>query len=309
MTQSVEKQAPLRLLLGLQSHARLHQDGGRGLVEFAEIAEDAGFDGVLVGDHVVIGSHLDRYPYPPVHFAEDDPWLEPLTVLAAVAACTHRIALTTGVLVSPLRPAVLLAKTAASVDAISGGRLELGVGVGWQPEEFAALGVDFSRRGEYLSDSIRVCQALWREAPASYSGSTVEVDRLWCSPRPQRPGSIPILFSGSLHKRNLDRITELGTGWITHPGPPLSRIANDVALLREHFAAAGRDPAELLVRTRLPITHTRGDELDLDATFTSLANYRAAGVTDLTVWTKALTCSPERITRRIEELGAAWNER
>ena len=119
----------LRLSLGLQSHAARHGSDGMGLVELARQAEGSGFDGVVIGDHVVLGNRLDRYPYPPVHFPHDSSWMEPLSVLAAVAAVTTRLKLTTGVLVSPLRPAVLLAKTAATVDHLSGGRLELGVGV------------------------------------------------------------------------------------------------------------------------------------------------------------------------------------
>jgi probable F420-dependent oxidoreductase len=308
MSTATAASRPVRLALGLQSHARLHGDDSRRFVEFAHIAEESGFDGVLLGDHVVIGGHLERYPYPPVHFGQDDPWFEPLTVLAAIAAVTSRVVLSTGVIVSPLRPAVLLAKTAATVDVISHGRLELGVGVGWQPEEFAALGADFTRRGELLTDGIRACRALWRRRPASYSGSTIEFEELWCCPSPVRPGGIPILFSGGLHERNLKRIVELGAGWVTHPGAPLQEIADGALLLRQLLAAAGRDPDELRIRTRLPLTTKASAELDVQATFANIEDYRAAGVTDLTVWSTSLTRKPSQIALRIQQFGAAWRD-
>jgi probable F420-dependent oxidoreductase len=293
--------------LGLQSHARLHADDGRDLVALGHLAEESGFDGVLIGDHVVIGPALDQYPYPPVHFAADDPWLEPLTVLAAVAVLTTRITLATGVLVSPLRPAVLLAKTAATVDAISAGRLELGVGVGWQPEEFAAVGADFAQRGELMTDGIRACQALWRDQPASHSGSTVEFENLWCSPPPVRSDGIPILFAGSLHRRNLTRICELGTGWITHPRIPLPEIEEGIIVLRKAFADAGRDPATLRVRSRVPITLTESGAVDVAVTMRSVEDYVATGVTDLTVWTTNLTNGQSPLREAIRMLGSEWD--
>ena len=114
--------------------------------------------------------------------------MEPLTVLAAVAASTSQLRLTTGVLVSPLRPPVLLAKIAATIDQISDGRLELGVGVGWQPEEFDAVGVDFAARGQLLTDGIGACRALWGDDPAPFSSPTTNFTELWCNPKPCEPG-------------------------------------------------------------------------------------------------------------------------
>ena len=231
----------MRVSLGLQSHAARHGTDGPGLVELARVAEEVGLDGVVIGDHVVLGNRLDRYPYPPVHFTHDASWMEPLSVLAAVAAVTTRIRLTTGVLVSPLRPAVLLAKTAATVDHLSGGRLELGVGVGWQPEEFAAVGADFAGRGRLLTDGIAACRRSGA-GPASFRSSTTNFEDLWCNPKPTRPDGIPVLFSGSLGHRNLaDR--RVGNGWITHPGQPLDETAAAVASLVQRFEEHGRDPA------------------------------------------------------------------
>jgi probable F420-dependent oxidoreductase len=297
----------IRCSVGLQSHAGRHGPDLHQLVELGRIAEVSGLDGVVIGDHIVLGNRLDRYPYPPVHFTSDAPWAEPLTVLTAVGAMTTRISLTTGVLVSPLRPAVLLAKTAATLDAIVGGRLELGVGVGWQPEEYESVGADFARRGQLLTDGIGACRALWGPDPVSFHSPTVEFDDLWCVPKPTNPDGIPVLFSGSLHERNLRRIVELGNGWITHPALPVDEIAAGVELLRSEFVAAGRDPADLRVRTRLAFLRD-GDALDLDATIRATRTFAEAGVTDLTAFTTNFVDDAAHARERIEALGRAWVE-
>ena len=297
----------MRCSIGLQSHAGRHGTNLGSLVEFGRIAEGAGLDGVVIGDHIVLGNRLDRYPYPPVHFTSESPWAEPLTVLAAVGAVTSRVTLTTGVIVSPLRPAVLLAKTAATLDDLTRGRLELGVGVGWQPEEYEAVGVPFERRGRLLTDGIRACRALWGPSPASFASDTVEFGELWCVPKPANPDGIPVLFSGSLHERNLRRIVELGNGWITHPALPVDEIAAGVEILRGEFVAAGRDPAMLRVRTRLPFVRD-GDVLDLVATVRATRAYADAGVTDLTAFTTNFIDEPGHAHERIEALGRAWAE-
>lgn len=305
---SVDRTHSMRLSLGLQSHAELHGDDGLGLVELARTAEDAGLDGVVIGDHVVLGNRLDRYPYPPVHFAQDSSWMEPLSVLAAIAAVTDRITLTTGVLVSPLRPAVLLAKTAATVDHLSNGRLQLGVGVGWQPEEFAAMGVEFADRGVLLTEGVAACRALWGDDPASFTSSTTNFDELWCNPKPVRSEGIPVLFSGSMGPRNLARIVELGDGWITHPRHPLEETAASVATLKQSFAEYGRDPDSLVVRTSLPVARAEDGRPDFDATFATVEAHRDAGVTDLTVWSNGIIDTAEAARAGVRALGDAWRK-
>ncbi len=304
---SIGSTGRLRLALGLQSHAESEGSRGDRLVELARLAETSGLDGVVIGDHVVLGERLDRYPYPPVHFAQDSSWMEPLTTLAAIAAVTTRVKLTTGVLVAPLRSPVLLAKTAATVDDLSGGRLELGVGVGWQPEEFAAIGADFAKRGQLLTDAIGACRALWGPDPVSFASPTTSFARVWCNPKPARPEGIPVLFSGSMGRRNLARIVELGHGWITHPGHPLGETAAAVELLRKAYVDRGRDPATLIVRTSLPIVRDdRTGEPDLRASFAGLAKLRDAGITDVTVWSKSVIDAHDQIPHRLAALGNAW---
>lgn len=219
------------------------------LIDIARRAESAGFSAVSLSDHVLMGPHADRYPWGDFRFPPEAPWYEPLTVLAAVAASTTNIGLTTGILITPLRPAALLAKWAATVDVISGGRLELGVGTGWQREEFEALGVDYEQRGQLLTDAIGACRALWTSSPASFQSPTVSFTDIWCDPKPAQAGGIPILFSGTLTPRNKKRIVEMGDGWIPIMGERRPGIAAGVEELRRLFVEAGRDPSSLRIRS------------------------------------------------------------
>jgi probable F420-dependent oxidoreductase len=153
-------------------------------------------DRITVVDHVVMGPNTDAYswkfPTPP-----DAPWLEPLTVLAAMAAVTTRIRLATGILIAPLRPAVLLAKQAATLDVLSQGRLDLGVGTGWQREEYDAEALDFARRGQLLTDTIAACKALWRDSPAALDTPTLSFRDVYCDPKPVQPGGVPLWIGGA----------------------------------------------------------------------------------------------------------------
>ena len=116
------------------------------LLDLARAVDDAGVDRVLLTDHVVMGEHLDRYPFGDFHFQPDVPWLEPLSSIAAIAAVTRRVRMSTKILIAPLRPAPLLAKTLATIDQLSQGRVEIGVATGWQREEYEASGIEWSRR-------------------------------------------------------------------------------------------------------------------------------------------------------------------
>lgn len=251
------------------------------VVDTARRAEEAGFVGVVISDHVVMGARTDRYPWGTFRQAPDCPWPEPLTVLTAVAAVTATLRLCTGILIAPLRPATLLAKTAATLDVLSGGRLELGVGTGWQQEEFDAQGLDASARGQLLTDTIAACRALWGTSPATFSSPSVSFADIWCHPRPVRPGGPPVLFSGTLTPRNVRRIVELGDGWIPIMGERPPGVAAGVAVLTTALADAGRDPAALRVRAHLPVLRDEAGVPDLTASLAGVPELVAAGVTDL----------------------------
>lgn len=262
--------------------SRLFGEDPASVVELARAAEDAGLDQIALPDHLAIGPRTDRYPYGRFPLPEDEPWLEPLTALAAVAGATRRIRLATGVLVAPLRPALLLAKTAATLDVLSRGRLDLGVGSGWQREEFAGAGVPFAGRGNRMDDTLRACRALWRDAPASFDAPTVSFRDLRCLPRPVQPEGPPIWIGGALHARNLARLVEYGRGWM-----PIVRDEREWTDGREQaraaFEAAGRDPEGLGVRVTLA-ARTRSDgAIDVDATLAELPRLRERGATVVSV--------------------------
>jgi len=233
------------------------------LIDFAKRAEDAGIDQIAMTDHLAIGPHTECYPYGAFPFPNDEPWPEPLLTLAAMAGATRRIRLATAVLIAPLRPALLLAKSLATLDVLSGGRVDLGVGTGWQKEEFAASGVPFETRAARMDDVLRACRVLWRDAPASFQSPTVSFDDLWCIPRPVQPGGVPIWFGVPPTPRNVARVVEMGVGWVP-VGTDLDALASGARVLRDAFAAAGRDPAMLGVRANVPFAIGADGRVDLD---------------------------------------------
>src|SRR5262245_25108679 len=297
----------MRLTLGIPNYGPFYPEGRRHeIVDLARHAEAAGVDTVIVPDHVVMSDRTDRYewgsfPYPP-----ESPWLEPLTVLAAIAGATERIRLATGILIAPLRPAAVLAKTAATLDVLSRGRLELGVGTGWQKEEFDATGLDYERRGELLTDTIAACRALWGASPASFSSRTVSFEKIWCEPKPVQPGGVPIWFSGTLTRRNLDRLTRLGDGWIPIMGETLEGLESGVRRVREAWSAHGRDPAVLKVRGTLDVVRGDDGRPNLARTLAAAPELARRGATDVQIPLLAFTRTPDRLPEFFAELGETW---
>ena len=294
-----------RLLLSLPAGSNPGAGDPETLVHIAEQAEACGWDGVILSDHVVIGRRTDRYPWGKFPFAPEAPWLEPLTVLTAIAARTNTLELSTGILIVPLRPAALLAKTVATLDRLSGGRVVLGVGTGWQQEEFDAQGLEFARRGQILTDFIGACRALWTESPASFASESVRFDDVWCEPKPIRLGGPPVLFSGTLTPRNVRRIVGLGDGWIPIMGATGDDVAAGVELLRSAYAGAGRDPATLEVRAPLPMVRS-ASALDVEATIAGVAPLIAIGATELSLRGPSLAREPADLAGPLTEIGAAW---
>ncbi len=291
------------LLVSLPVGTHVHGGNPRGIIELAKRAEGAGADGIVLADHVLLGKHVDRYPWGKFPFPPDAPWLEPLTMLTAIAVATERLKLTTGILIVPLRPATLLAKTVSTIDVLSGGRVELGVGTGWQEEEFTAEGVDHASRGRILTDYVAACRALWRDSPASFKSPSVSFDDVWSEPRPLRDGGPPVLFSGTLTPRNVARIVELGDGWIPIMGETAEGIANGVEQLRAEYAAADRPPDDLRVRAPLPPRKGSEGAPSLPATLDGAEALAELGVTDLNLPLTAFVRDEAGITPWFNELG------
>ena len=263
----------------------------------AQAAEGLGFDSVWVSDHLVIPAQITSpYPYSPdgaFRLRPQAPYLEPLTVLTYLAACTQTIRLGTHVLILPYRHPILTAKVVATLDHLSGGRVDLGVGVGWMEEEFQALGHDyFARRGAVTDEQIRVLKALWTEELPAFAGQFYTFPPLGAHPHPVQQPHPPIWVGG--HSRAaIRRAARLGDGWLpigarppaTLPPPELAAA---VELLRTEAAQAGRDPAALPVCFSTSVTltdgtgpagadrppfHGRPEDIAAD-----LAAYRAVGV-------------------------------
>jgi probable F420-dependent oxidoreductase len=298
-----------RILVSLPVGNHPWGDDPRAQVELAKRVEDAGADGVVLADHVLLGKHVDRYPWGTFPFPSDAPWLEPITVLTAIAAVTERITLATGILIVPLRPATLLAKTIATLDVLSGGRVELGAGTGWQAEEFTAQGLDPAQRGRLLTDFVGACRALWRGGPVSFDSPSVRFDDVWSIPTPVRDGGPPVLFSGTLTERNVDRIVRLGDGWIPIMHETSDGIASGIKRLRDELARAGRDPDSLIVRAPAPIQLGADGAPSLAATLDGVNELTALGVTDVNVHVTAYARTEDSLSSYFDELErriAAW---
>ena len=186
------------LTLGIPSFGPFFADRLHEVVDLAQQAERAGVDSILIPDHVVMSDQTQRYEWGAFPLPIETPWLEPMTVLAAIAGATKRVRLATGILNAPLRPAALIAKTVATLDVLSQGRVDLGVGTGWQKEEFDACGFDYENRGRILTDAIAACRALWGPSPTDFESETVRFENIWCEPKPVQEGGVPVFFSGTL---------------------------------------------------------------------------------------------------------------
>jgi len=214
---------------------------------FARLAEEHGFESIWVVEHVVMATeYRSVYPYDPsgrspftAHVAQPDP----LLWLAWVAAGTERIRLATGVLNVPQRNPLILAKELASLDRLSGGRMELGVGVGWVREEADAVGTRFSDRGKRTDEYIEVMRTLWREPVASFAGDYVHFDKVVCEPRPVQRGGVPIVIGGH-SPAAARRAGRLGDGF--YPlGVAAEALPGLLAIMADAARAAQRDPAEI----------------------------------------------------------------
>jgi probable F420-dependent oxidoreductase len=280
----------------------------RRYLDLARMAEDAGIGRLVVVDHVVMGPNTSAYAWGRFPSAPEEPWLEPLTMLTAVAAVTSRIRLATGVLIAPLRGAALLAKTAATLDVLSEGRLDLGVAVGWQREEYDAAGVSWERRGQVLTDTIAACKALWGESPTDFTSETISFRDIWCEPKPVQPGGVPLWIAGNLHRSNLERLVRWGDGWIPIMGETVDGMAAGVRTIRAAWSAAGRDPAGLRVQATLPVARDAGGRPDLARTMAGVPDVVAAGGTAISVFFGAFCRDLSRAKDFFAEAAARFAE-
>jgi probable F420-dependent oxidoreductase len=272
--------------------------GWRPLFEQARGADAAGIDRLVVSDHVILGENLEAYADPELGgtaggrqpTGPEGHWLDPIVLLSMWAAITRHARLMTGILIAGIRRPASLAKATATLDVLSEGRLDLGVGVGWQREEYDANGVPFEHRGARLDETLAICQTLWREERAAYASDEVRFEKIHLNPKPLQPGGVPLWISGTLNRNVLRRIARFGSGWIPWGPDALDPVAG-VARIREALEEAGRDPKHFQATTFLPLERREDGRLDLDRTLEVVPSLVAGGLTDLRI---TLPLPPER---------------
>jgi probable F420-dependent oxidoreductase len=238
-----------------------------------QAVEELGFDHLLAYDHVLGAVHAGRTPPLTGPYTEHDPFHDPFVMFAFLAAITQRIGFATGVLVLPQRQTALVARQAADVDLLSGGRLRLGIGVGWNHVEYRALGQDFHTRGARQEEQIGLLRRLFTEPVVDFSGRFDRVDRAALMPKPSR--SIPIWLGGH-GEVAFDRAARLADGFIFFGGSS-GQVVEDWNRLRDRIGALGRSVEEFGADWVLLKRDSVGDiTAEIDA-------WREAGGTHLSV--------------------------
>jgi probable F420-dependent oxidoreductase len=207
--------------------------------EFAQQAEALGYDFVEAPDHV-LGVNAESRPGWDRNTSKDL-FHDPFVLFGFLAGVTRNLGFSTGVLILPQRQTVLVAKQAACLDVLCGGKFRLGVGVGWNEVEFIGLNENFHNRGRRSEEQVRVMQMLWQAPHVTFAGRWHRIEDAGINPRPAS-GRVPVWFGGH-HERTLERIARCGDGWMPNAYPPDESALDVFARLRRLTEAAGRDPA------------------------------------------------------------------
>jgi probable F420-dependent oxidoreductase len=214
---------------------------------FLQTVDRIGVESVWTVEHPIVAEdyeHLYSYsedgsaPFQPNTVMPD-----PLEWLGFAAGCTENIKLGTGVLLLPLHSPIIIAKRVATLDALSGGRVLLGIGLGWQKEEFAAVSVPYNERGRRLDEGIDACRALWRDDIASYDGKYYQFHRVHSDPKPANPNLVPLLIGGSTEVA-ARRAGRTGDGFFPHAISP-DDFAKLIEVMNASAKEAGRDPSKI----------------------------------------------------------------
>lgn len=300
------------LSLYLTTYTDGPQHDWRATLELAQAMDAAGVDRVVVSDHVVFGENLDAYADPTIGgqaggrqpTGPDGSWLEPLTVLTAIAATTTRIRLGTAILLAALRRPVVLAKQLATLDVLSQGRVDLGVGVGWQREEYEAAGLPFESRGRLLDHTLEVCQTLWTQQRASYVSAELEFDGIHQMPKPIQAGGVPVWVSGTVNNAVARRIARFGSGWIPW-GPAYADMPGAIAAMKDKVREFGGDPTHLQVQGIARVVKRDDRSIDFVASAAGIPALVAAGVTDVR-FPASFTADDDRTAEKLSALVKAF---
>jgi probable F420-dependent oxidoreductase len=278
------------------------------LVRWAREAEDAGFDSVMISEHIVLGpsAGANGVMANPREYAEPGnqdpatPWPSSLVLLSAIAAVTQRIRLVAGAVIAPLRHPLLVARELGSLDLLSGGRLVVLPTVSWLAEEYEALGVPFRHRGDLLDEHLAAWAVLWRDTPACYDGQFYAFRDVYFEPKSFRNTGPELWLGGAgMHRRMTERIVRYGAGF-----NPLGRPAPaEMQRLRDAMESAGRDMAslELVGGTRAVFPDERSPA-DLGQALAVIPPQIEAGFTTFCIKPSQFTDDPDDVGRLCRDI-------
>ncbi len=258
--------------------------------DFAQAVEDMGYDFLVTADHVVGAEPTNRPPGWRVNSIYNHKTFvhEPLILFAYLGAVTSRLNFSTEIIILPQRQTVLFAKQAAELDYLTGGRLSVGIGIGWNGIEYESLNEDFKTRGRRISEQIKVLRALWTEEVVDFEGRWHRIDRVGVKPLPlQRP--IPIWIGGHAEPV-LKRTAALADGWLPQFDPEAETSKETVALLRQLTAQAGRAATDVGIEGRIVLPQLAQEEWG-----SCLEDWKTVGATQMSVSTNGLSSLKEHL--------------
>jgi probable F420-dependent oxidoreductase len=219
-----------------------YREGPEAVMRLARAIERIGYDHIDIFDHVIMGIAIEGRPKGP--YNPGMPILEAFMALAYLAAVTTRVTLGTEVLVLPQRQPALVAKQVSTLDTLSGGRVRLGVGVGWQESEYEALGEDFHTRGERMDEAIRLLRAYWGDVEVSFESAHYPTVAMSMEPKPPQGARLPIWVGGNSEPA-YRRVGKLGDGWLASRVEDEAGARSAIGSIRRYAEEAGRDPAAI----------------------------------------------------------------
>ncbi|HIG43103.1 MAG: LLM class F420-dependent oxidoreductase [bacterium] len=233
----------------------VYREGPQAVTRLIRGIESIGYDQLDMFDHVLMGYPTISRKAP--FYPSKMPIMEALMTLSYAAAVTETIGLGTGVLVLPQRQPALVAKQVSTLDTLSGGRVRLGIGVGWQESEYVALEEDFHNRGARMDEAINLLRSYWGDERIDIDGDFYHADAMAMEPKPIQGRNIPIWIGGAV-SQTLRRAGELGDGWMGQFVKDDATARNLMQKIRGYAEAAGRDPAAISMQ--LSLTPARGED-------------------------------------------------
>lgn len=226
------------------------REGPAAVRKLAKAIEDIGFDQLDMFDHVIMGYPTERRGAP--MYPPKMPIMEALMMLSYAAAVTDTIGLGTEVLILPQRQPTLVAKQISTLDTLSGGRVRLGVGVGWQASEYETLNEDFTNRGKRMDEAIHLIRSYWRDEEVNFKGDFYLADAMAMEPKSPQGGNLPIWIGGT-STAALKRVAALGDGWLATAIEDVEVAKSFTQRIRQYAEEAGRDPDQIGMQMMLDV--------------------------------------------------------